>query len=173
MLRPDIVAIIEAIELITCQLPAIHYRFSRDTETELANAQTRARESSARLVKYVKDIFVEKGPCPPVKQCVVPDPTCCDGRPYDHVKQVCCQRRLYDREDDVDCCAVDSIYRVNPPYNGIKEICCQGVVQERPNNAECCAENVKRQFCCQGNLYNRHPDVICPGCCGGLYANYT
>ncbi|KAI0242254.1 PI-actitoxin-Axm2b [Lamellibrachia satsuma] len=100
-------------------------------------------ESSARLVKYVKYIFGEKGPCPPVKQCVVPDPTCCDGRPYNHVKQICCQKRLYNREDDVDCCAVDSIYRVNPPYNGIKEICCQG-----------------------GNLYNRHPDVICPGCCG-------
>ena len=103
----------------------------------------------------------------------VPDPNCCDGRPYDHVKQVCCQRTLYDRENDVACCAVDSIYRVNPPYNIIKVICCQGAVQERPNNAECCGQkafDVKRQFCCQGILYNRHPDVICPGCCGGQCA---
>ncbi|KAK2169029.1 hypothetical protein NP493_1203g00012 [Ridgeia piscesae] len=116
-----------------------------------------------------KKVWCKKAPCPPVTQCVVPDPNCCDGRPYDHVKQICCQRRLYDRQNDVDCCAVDSIYSVNKPYNVIKEICCQGVVQERPMNAECCGKkafDVKRQFCCQGKLYNRHPDVICPDCCG-------
>ncbi|KAI0227226.1 hypothetical protein LSAT2_022307 [Lamellibrachia satsuma] len=127
-----------------------------------------------------KKIECIKEPCPPVTQCIVPDPTCCEGRPYDHVKQVCCQRRLYVREDDVDCCAVDSIYRVNPPYNVIKEICCQGVVQERPCNAECCGRKAYNQLemtCCDGELQKRPPNPKCCGknaydsrkfvCCGG------
>ncbi|KAK2186485.1 hypothetical protein NP493_198g00036 [Ridgeia piscesae] len=114
------------------------------------------------------------------RDTVLPDPNCCNGQPYDHVKQICCQRRLYKREDDVDCCMVDSIYRVNKPYNVVKEICCQGVVQSRPCNAKCCdkkAYNSLTEVCCDGVLQERPPHPKCCGkkaydsrkfvCCGG------
>ena len=78
----------------------------------------------ADVAYHVKNHLITSSPSHVLAPCV--DDLCCDGKPYDYVKFICCNEELHPRLPNGQCCGREA-------YNELTDICCGMKVEQMAN----------------------------------------